>query len=279
MSKISYSRRQVCQFGLCSLAGLSLLGAGTPTVPISKTLRFIFWGPASRDKLTKKATDLYHSLHPDITISSEFTDFSSYWNKLNTEVAGGTIPDLIQMDIKYVAQYAKKGLLLDMTSIIANKTIDLSDFDPSLLASSKLNQKAYGIPTGGNCMCLVYDADLVKKAGVHAPPATMTWEAFAGYTAQLSKALALNKIFGTADSSGDIAVFEIWIRQHGKELFTADGKLGYTAQDVADWFNYWSGLRKSGACASAEVQASVSSTSGPTTSLIIQKKVVFTAVR
>jgi multiple sugar transport system substrate-binding protein len=284
MNNNSYGRRQFCQFGLSGLAGLTLWsvagcgGGGTTTSSGgNKTLQLVFWGPASRNKLTRKAITLYQNAHPDISIHSEFTDFTSYWNKLSTEIAGGTIPDLIQMDMKYVAQYVKQGLLLNMTSMISDKTVDLSDFDQNLLANSEDNQKAYGIPLGGNYECLIYDADLVKQAGVAAPPATMTWEAFGAYTAQLSKALAQDKIFGTVDSSGDIAVLEIWIRQRGKELFTADGKLGYTAEDIADWFNYWSGLRKSGACAPAAVQATVASTSGPATSLIIQKKVVFNA--
>jgi multiple sugar transport system substrate-binding protein len=105
----------------------------------------------------------------------------------------------------------------------------------------------------------------------------MTWDAFGTYAGEISKALAKERISGTVDASGDIAVFEIWLRQRGKEMFTTDGKLGYDAQDVGDWFNYWSGLRKSGACAPAAVQATVSSSSGPATSLLIEKKVAICA--
>lgn len=283
MNGISYTRRQACQLGLRGLAGLTVLGlAGcgggtTSGAGGSKTLQLIFWGPASRNKLTQKAIKLYQSAHSDIAIHSEFTDFTSYWNKLSTEVASGTIPDLIQMDLKYVVQYVKQGILLDMASLVNDKTIDLSDFDQSMLAASEYNQKIYGIPLGGNYECFIYDADLVKQAGVAAPPAAMTWEAFGEYAGQLSKALAKNKIFGTTDCSGDIAVFEIWLRQRGKEMFTADGKLAYDAQDVAEWFNYWNGLRKAGACAPAAVQATVASTSGPAQSLLIEQKTVFAA--
>jgi multiple sugar transport system substrate-binding protein len=284
MRAISYNRRQVCQMGLSGLASLALLGAagcggsgGAATPTQTKTLQLIFWGPASRNKLTRKAIDLFHSAHPEIDIHSEFTDFSSYWNKLSTEIAGGTIPDLIQMDMKYVSQYVKQNLLLDMTNVISDKSINLSDFDQSLLASSEDNKVVYGIPLGGNYECLIYDADLLKQAGVQAPPANMTWDAFGTYAGEISKALAKERISGTVDASGDIAVFEIWLRQRGKEMFTTDGKLGYDAQDVGDWFNYWSGLRKSGACAPAAVQATVSSSSGPATSLLIEKKVAICA--
>src|SRR5437899_1771953 len=66
MRSISYSRRLVCQLGFRGLAGLTLLGVagcgggGTASTPAeSKTLQLIFWGPASRNKLTRKAIDLY----------------------------------------------------------------------------------------------------------------------------------------------------------------------------------------------------------------------------
>jgi multiple sugar transport system substrate-binding protein len=122
---------------------------------------------------------------------------------------------------------------------------------------------------------MVYDTTLLQKAGVGTPPASMTWQEYSDYTRQLSKALAGEHIFGTVDSSGDISIFEIWVRQRGKELYTPDGKVAFSVEDAADWFNYWSGLRQSGACAPAEVQASVANLSGPATSLLIKGNVVF----
>jgi multiple sugar transport system substrate-binding protein len=47
----------------------------------------------------------------------------------------------------------------------------------------------------------------------------------------------------------------VWMRQRGKALYTADGKLGFDAQDVGEWFEFWHDLRKRGAAASADVAA------------------------
>src|SRR5579884_529943 len=131
MSRISYyNRRQVCQLGLSSLAGLALLGIGAGIAGCGsgggaggETLQLVFWGPASRNKLTRKAITLFQNAHSNITINSSFADFTSYWNKLDTEIAGGSIPDLIQMDMAYVAQYVKEGILPDLDSLIDRKSV------------------------------------------------------------------------------------------------------------------------------------------------------------
>ncbi len=283
----SYTRRQVCQLGLSGLAGLTLFdlaacgGSGgsagnASTGGGSETLQLSFWGDASRSKLTKNAINAYHQQHSNVTINTWYADFNSYFNKLNTQIAGGSSPDLIQMDISYVRQYVGDHQLLDLTSLINDKTIDLSDFDQGVLANSMDAKVLYGIPLGGNYECLVYDTVFVQQAGVGAPPATWTWDNFATYTSQLSKALASQKVYGAADSSGAIDLFEIWVRQHGTELYTADGKIAFTADVVASWLDYWDKLRKAGGCAPAETQA-LDTSNGPASSLLTQKKAVFTS--
>jgi multiple sugar transport system substrate-binding protein len=278
MSRISYTRRQVCQLGLSSLVGLSLLdlaGCGSSSGgAASETLQLSFWGPASRNKLTQAAIKAFHQEHPSITIHSWFADFSVYFNQLNTQIASGNIPDLIQMDMSYVAQYVNEHELLDLTSFVQDKTIDLSDFDQQMLKNSLDNGVNYGICLGGNYECMIYDTTLVQEAGVGTPPATWTWDQFATYAAQLSKALKSKGIYASPDASGAIDMFEIWVRQHGTELWTTDGKIAFSVDTVASWFSFWDGMRKSGACAPAQLQATVTG-SGPSASLLAQGKAAF----
>jgi multiple sugar transport system substrate-binding protein len=133
--KTTYNRRQVLQLGAGSVAGLSLLGlaacggsGGSSSAGGTKNMQLFFWGAAARDKLTRQTIQLFEKKHTDVKITSQFTAFDAYWNKLSTQIAGGTPPDLIQMDMRYIAEYVKKGLLLDLSSAISAKTIDLSDF-------------------------------------------------------------------------------------------------------------------------------------------------------
>jgi len=279
--KTTYNRRQVLQLGAGSVAGLSLLGlaacggssGGSSSTGGTKHMQLFFWGAAARDKLTRQTIQLFEKKHTDVKITSQFTAFDAYWNKLSTQIAGGTPPDLIQMDMRYIAEYVKKGLLLDLSSAISAKTIDLSDFDQTLLAGSLVNGKSYGIPLGGNYQAFLYDKDLVAQAKVTLPD-TFTWDEFGTVCANLAKALGPN-VFGTGDESTNITAFEIWIRQRGLDLYTTDGKLGFKADDVASWYNYWDKLRKSKACVPIEVAAEAITGGTPTTN-IVKGKAVFT---
>lgn len=283
MRKHSYTRRQVFQLGLSGVAGLTMFDlaacgnvSGSGSSAPNETLQLSFWGDASRNKLTRNAITLFKQAHPNVTINSWFADFNSYFNKLNTQIAGGTEPDLIQMDMAYVAQYVNQHQLLDLTSLISDKTIDLSDFDQNMMANSEDNKVPYGISLGGNYECMIYDTNLVQEAGMAPPPTSWTWAEFADYAGKLSKALAAKKIYGTPDASGAIDMFEIWVRQHGTELYTPDGKVAFPVDVVVSWFTYWDGLRKAGASAPAELQAaSTSAGSGPAASLLNQGKTVF----
>ncbi|GLV59342.1 sugar ABC transporter substrate-binding protein [Dictyobacter sp. S3.2.2.5] len=279
MSKISYTRRQFCRYGLGSVAGLTLMdlaacGASSSSAGGSQTLQLSFWGDASRNKLTRNAISLYQQAHSGTTIHSWFADFNSYFNKLNTQIAGGSVPDLIQMDMAYVSQYVNQKILLDLGPLISNKTIDLSDFDQGMLKNSEDKGVVYGISLGGNYECMIYDSQVVKDAGLSAPPSSWTWDDYAQYAGKISKALSSKQIYGSPDSSGAIDIFEIWVRQQGHELYTSDGGVAFTLDDVTSWFTYWSQLRKAGACAPAQLQASVTG-SGPAATLLTQGKVAF----
>ena len=276
MSTNSYSRRQFCQIGLASLASLATLDlAGCGSTGSQTTLQLFFWGPTSRNQLTKKAIQSFQATNPNVIIHSTFSDWTSYWDKLNTQIAGGNTPDLIQMDLAYVAQYVKQNIILDLTPFIKDKTFDTSNFEPTLLKNSEYNGKLYGVPLGGNYAAFVYDTTFVQQSGAGTPPTLMSYQDFANYTKELTNALKSKGIYGTVDPSGQILNFEGWVRQRGKNLYTPDGKLGFDATDAAEWFDYWNGMRTSGACIPAQMQASVSGSSGADTSLMIQGKAVF----
>ncbi|GHO51007.1 ABC transporter substrate-binding protein [Ktedonospora formicarum] len=281
MNKV-YHRRQAIKWGVGALAGLSVLGlAGCDSSSItntaaatSGTMHMLFWGSATREQITKTTFDLFHKQNPTFAITSEVYGFDVYWKKLNALIDGGKIPDLIQMDMRYVAQYVRQRRLLDLTEIIYNQGIDLSDFDPLLLSSSKVNNTVYGIPLGGNYQSAFYDKESVTKSTVGDPPANMSWDDFANYTTELTKGLG-GSVYGTMDASGEITNFEIWIRERGKELYTRDGHINFSQNDVGDWYEYWNKLRDRQGCLPFNIQKGLDVAGTPENSSMIKGKSVF----
>jgi len=161
-----------------SLAAFNMAGCDTSsslTPHPSVKLQMIFWGETTRDTRTRQAIEVFEKSHPTITITSQLSNFESYWTKLDTMTTSNGLPDLVQMDMRYISDYVSRGLLLDLTPFISHQTINLTDFDPLLLTNSKVNNTVYGIPMGGNYHCFFYNQSLIKQAGVGTLPQSMTW--------------------------------------------------------------------------------------------------------
>lgn len=277
-----YSRRHIIKQGMSGLSALSLLGlvgcgatiASTPAPePTAGTLHMVFWGSPTRDQLTRATFSEFHQQNPSYTIISQYYTFDAYFNKLDAMIAKNKAPDLIQMDMRYIARYVRKRQLLDLTELIYNQTIDLSDFDPLLLSSSKVNNTVYGIPLGGNYSAGIYNQDYLDKAGMPLPE-NLTWDTFSKYAAELTRAVG-NNVYGSQDLSTDITHFELFIRQRGKEMYTRDGQINFTQDDAGDWFNYWSKMRATRACLPYSIQKNLDVSGTAQDNSVVLGKAVF----
>ena len=61
-----------------------------------------------------------------------------------TQIAGGNAPDVIQMDYRYIVEYAKRGAIAPLDEFVG-KALDLDDFDEDQLEGGKVDGKLYGI--------------------------------------------------------------------------------------------------------------------------------------
>ncbi len=109
------------------------------------TLRFTWWGGDTRTKLTQQAIDAYKKDHPNVTIKGEFGEWSGYWDKLATTVAANDAPDIIQMDEKYLREYADRGALLDLKKA---EGLDTGKFEPDTLSAGEFDGGLYGLNAG-----------------------------------------------------------------------------------------------------------------------------------
>jgi multiple sugar transport system substrate-binding protein len=248
--QMKFNRRQMMAGG-ASLAALAM--ASRSALAQDNSLRVAWWGGKERADRTQKALDLY-AKNNGLTISTEYLGWGDYWARLTTETSGGNSPDIVQMDIEYLADYGSRGVLLPLEPLMP-KPLDTSDFQADLLANGKVGDKQYAVPCGVNAVAMVINKAAYDEAGVPLPGHDTTWEEFAANAAEFSKKTKRSGMFGTPDASGAEPVLETWLRQRGKQLYNPDGTLGYDDKDVTDWFQMWDDMRKSGAAASAEVQA------------------------
>ena len=55
--------------------------------------------------------------------------------------------------------------------------------------------------------------------------------------------------YGAAAYGTDEASLGVWLRQNGKSLYTADGKLGFEPSDIAGWWAFLKETQREEGCA------------------------------
>ncbi len=245
------SRRSILAAGTAA-AGLAASGLSAAGQAQTR-LRCYWWGNPDRDKRTRAALDAFQAKNPGTQVSSESVGWGDYWTKLATQTAGGNPPDLIQMDYRYIYEYSRRGTLLALEGVTP-KPLDLSTFDKNTIDSGKVDGKLYGISLGANSKAMIYDTEMFAKVGVPKLDPKWTWDDMARIAAEISK-VNPGKYWGTGDNSRWEQGFEHFLNQRDKQLYSADGKATFTADDTAQWFDLWDKLRKAGSCPPADVGA------------------------
>jgi multiple sugar transport system substrate-binding protein len=227
-----------CILTLTALLLPALVFAGAQKETASGSyMRLTWWGNTVRDEQTAKVADLFKSKNPGVTIDLETTGWGGYWDKVNTQAASGSAPDLMQQDYLYIGQWASRGQLLDLTPYIQNGTIDVSNVPDSVVASGKINGKLYGIPLGTTIYCMAIDRAILEKAGI--PPfdsTTWTWQDFERIAETVYQKTGVQTApVGSGDAFPDA---ENYVRQSGVPFYAPDGKkLGFS--DPALLKDFW----------------------------------------
>jgi len=205
----------------------------------SSDLTFAWWGNDVRNKNTASMIDAYMKANSGVKISGQPGEFNTYWDKLATQVAGNTAPDIIQMDMAYIAEYGDRGALLDLSKV------DTSKFVEGTVDSGKINDTLYGINAGINSVTLMANPKLFDKAGVSMPDdTTWTWDSMIETAAEVASKAKLN--FGVSQIFTTDNGLQSWLRQNGKDLFNGNA-LGFEAADAQAFFDLMVKAQKAGA--------------------------------
>src|SRR5262245_22785583 len=81
-------------------------------------IKYMMWGSPEELAVWQKIVDEFQASHPDIHVNVDVSDWSSYWNKLQTLFAGGTPPDVFAMDAPLYLDWQSRGVLLNLQSYI-----------------------------------------------------------------------------------------------------------------------------------------------------------------
>ena len=197
------------------------------------TIGISFWGSDSRVRITQQVIDGFEKENPHIHVEEQYSDWSGYWDKLATQIAGGEAPDVLSIDEMYLASYASQGTLANLSDYA--DTIDVSQFDQSLVDMGKIDGIWYGIANSLQAYAVTVNKDLLDRYGLTLPDtSTWTWDEFKDFAKQVY-VKSNGEIVGAFPSYNGYGL-QLWARQHGENLYEGN-KVAISADTLAEYLN------------------------------------------
>ncbi|TDE94951.1 extracellular solute-binding protein [Occultella glacieicola] len=223
------------------------------------TLTFAWWGDVSRAERYEQSVDLFEEANPGVTVQTSFAGWGDYWQARNTEAAGGALPDVMQMDIAYLSVYGGNDRLAALDDAIG-ATIDTSTIAEAVLPAGQLEGTTYAITSSTNTLATFVNTDLLAELGVAAPEAGLTWAGYNDFLREVAAAGADSspQVYGSVDYTQIFWLFNIWLGQQGLSMFDQDGALGFTADDLTEWWSLTADLRAENVVMPPDVAAQLS---------------------
>ena len=226
------SRRHLLQSAAASAAVMTLPQWAHAQ---SKTLTTYNWGTPEEGQAYAKAFARFAEAHPGITVQDNLiplTTWSDYADGLVTQIAGGNVPDIINIAIEGVQLAVKKGLLEPLDDYIdaSPRAQELLAKIPQQLKDAlTVDGKLYEIPNGWQTMVIHYNKDVFDAAGVAYPAEGWTWDDFLATCKALTSAEGGKKVFGYGMPWFNFAHYP-WFLTNGTYPISDDG----TASNMTD---------------------------------------------
>ncbi len=226
-------------FSLVVLASLLVFSACNKPLGGTNKIRFMYWGDVTEIEIINQAIAEFEKA-TGVKVSAERAPSGPpYMEKVLTQFAGGSAPDVLFVEANNFKKFAEKGVLEDLTPYLANETaFKKGDFYPEIIDRFTVDNKLYVLPRDIAPICVVYyNKDLFKAAGVTPPTDNWTWAEFLSKAKKLVKKDAQGRIvqFGFVD---DWPIWESWVLSNGGSLVdniknptkcTLDKKAAYDA--------------------------------------------------
>lgn len=112
-----------------------------------------------------------------VTVRVEAVGWDNYFTRLESQIAGGSPPDVFELNYENFVNYASKDVLLPLDSYLsADDTFDRSAYYERAIDAFEYEGTQYGLPATFSTSVLFYNKDLFDAAGLDYPDDSWTWE-------------------------------------------------------------------------------------------------------
>lgn len=224
--------------------------------PVTGSIAFSWWGTGQRNAKTQAVINLFQQKYPQASIQGNAVgNFSTYWQKLTVQAAAHNLPDVPQMQVRYMSAYDTRHALMALDDLTTSGAIDISGIPRVVVDSGRgRDGKLYMIPTGSATNNWMYNETMIAAAGLSSPTTLNSWTAIQKWLLEARGKLP-SGVYACDLKGGDDSIWWAWVSTHGKQVFAKDGTLGFSKQLMIDYWNWWETLRKAGATVPASMNA------------------------
>ncbi|MGH2370943.1 MAG: ABC transporter substrate-binding protein, partial [Chloroflexota bacterium] len=205
------------------LAACGARDGGAPGAPSARepaSIVYTQWGGAPIFEVIDKANATYMQRFPHITIRTEQNP-DDYLDKMLTQIAAGTAPDLMLMTDRNLPLVAGAGFEALDPYVSKTRSFKREAYFPIGLSAGTLGGKLYSLPDVIDVDLIFYNERLFAEAGVRPPAATWTWED------NLAAARAIHRDKGGTQLYGIAAynsAWQSWVYSNGGLIVDEQGR-------------------------------------------------------
>lgn len=180
------------------------------------TITWSFWGDPGELPPNYEVIEAFHAAQDDIRIEVQHAPWGSYFDRIQTQMAGGTAPDV--MFLNNIPSYASRGVLAPLDAWIARDGFDTSTYLEGLITVFSYDGEVFGFARDNDTNVLYFNKDLFDAAGVAYPTAEWRWDDIRA----AAQALTVRDERGRAIQYG-LALeknrYPQWVYQNGGNVF------------------------------------------------------------
>lgn len=184
----------------------------------------------------------FEAAHPDIDIIIEDVAWGALQQRLTTDIAGGTAPDISIIGTRWLVDFVENDIVEPLDSYMTDEF--KGRFIETFMAPSTIDGQVMGLPVAASARAMYYNKGLLEQAGVEAPT---TWDELKAASEKVSALGEDIHGFGL-QGGGDTETDAYWyysLWSHGGDIIV-DGESGVGSKQAIQAASVYKDLVDSG---------------------------------
>ena len=185
-----------------------------------------------RTRLLRDHLDSFEAANPGMKVDVISLSWGQAFEKIGMMVAGGRVPDVMEMPDFWLSRYVSAGQIADMTPFIKKADFD-DDIEGGTFQYGSINDRLYTIPYGFYLRALIYNKRIFERAGIEKPPLTL--QEFYDTSAKISELPGVTGFCHQGGRGGPVFYYWLMTTMNGSpKFFDEDGNSTFYNQGAID---------------------------------------------